>query len=98
MSRWLRGPLQCRGVLRGYLFDAIGVCRLRLDEQVICLSIRRVKRIRGVEQVLDAHQDLLNCYTRAPALVRIQYAQANGPGWIHIWVKQRRRKATLWRA
>lgn len=79
-------------VLDGLGSDASAVFCLVVHEQVVRVALGRRIRIRFVQQVLDACQNLLHGNRRTPTFLFVQDTQANRPRWVHVGVEQRRNK------
>jgi len=83
-------PADRRIVLCGLVLDPPGVFRLVVDEQVVRLGLRGRFRIRLVQQVLDARQDLLHGDGRPPPLLLVQDGEADRSARINVGMEQGR--------
>lgn len=59
-----------------------------LLEQRVRIGVRRRRRVRLVEQVLDADQDLLDRDRRPPAFVFVEDRQAHRAGRVYVGVEE----------
>jgi len=66
-----------------------------LTEDGVGLCLRGVLDVGVVEQLLDAHQDLLDGDSGAPVLLVIKQGEADGPGGVNVGVEERRLKLAL---
>ena len=78
------------GVVAHHLLHLLLVRLDILLEEVIRLRLGGRLRVRVVEEVLDAEQDLLDRDGGLPALVLVQYAEADGAGGVDVRVEERR--------
>jgi hypothetical protein len=72
-----------------FFFDSFLVARLVTTPKFNGRRLRGRIRIRGIEQVLNAHEDLLDHDRGPPALFFIQDGKTDSPRRINIWMKQR---------
>lgn len=75
--------------------DPLFILETILTEDGVCLGLCRVLDIGIVEQLLDAHQDLLDRDGGAPVLLIIEEGEAHRAGGVDVGVKQRGLKLAL---
>jgi hypothetical protein len=77
-----------RRVLLNDLLDLALVRSLVFLEQVKRIGLRWRLRVGLVEQRLNAQQNLLDVYRWLPAFFFVEDAQADGAGWVDVWVEE----------
>ena len=67
-----------RGVVTDNSLDALIILGSIPLEKIVCLGLRGRLRVRVVEKVLNAKENLLHRDRRLPGLLLVQDRQANG--------------------
>lgn len=54
----------------------------------IRVCVGRRGRVWVVEEGLDADEDFLDGDGRAPAFIFVEDGEADGPGWVYVWMEE----------